>query len=207
MPALDTRDQDAIYTLLAPLMGTDPERRELIDYAFGSAHPLDRQIDFRGTTDTFTLNLIRVLDQYGESAPGKPALWVLLEAIRGKVGVDKKQRIDSLRAAFHLPPPPLPDRVFVSYSRKNSAFALRLVSELSGSGLRVWFDRTKIRGGEEWWRSIERGIDLADFVVFCLSPDSSRSEVAQREILTARTKGKLIIPVMLEHCLELLRDT
>lgn len=207
MPALDKPDQDAIYALLAPFMGTEPERRAHLLDALATNHPLERQIAFEGPADTFTLNLIHTLEQYGEIAPGKPALWALLEVIRRKVGVDKKQRIDSLRPAFQLPPPPIPDRVFVSYSRKNSAFALRLVSELSGSGLRVWFDRAKIRGGEEWWRSIEQGIALADFVILCLSPDSARSEVAQREIITARAKEKLIVPVMLEPCLELLKSS
>lgn len=207
MPALDKRDQDAVYALLAPFMGTEPERRAHLLDALGTNHPLEGQITFEGPSDTFTLNLIRTLEQYGESAPGKPALWALLEAIRRKVGVDKKQRIDALRAAFHLPLPPPPDRAFISYSRKNSAFALRLVSELSGSGLRVWFDRAKIRGGEEWWRSIEQGIAAADFVILCLSPDSARSEVAQREIITARAKEKLIVPVMLEPCLDLLKGS
>lgn len=204
---LNAPSRQEVSDLLLPFMGQEGERRAVLLYAFGGDSPLLNQINYSGPADTFVTTLINTLENFGESAPGKPALWALLEALRSKVGGDRKQRIDALRPLFKLPPERLPDRCFVSYSRKDEAFALRLVSDLTDAGLRVWFDRHKIKGGEAWWQSIEQGIQNADFVVFCLSPHSLQSEVANRELETARSFEKEIIPIMLAPVVERLRDS
>jgi len=84
------------------------------------------------------------------------------------------------------------DRLFISYSRQNERDAQRIVGDLKDAGLRVWFDREKIKGGDAWWQSIVRGISNADYFLFCLSPDSIRSKYARDELLTARQQGKTI---------------
>lgn len=204
---LNAPSRQEVSDLLLPFMGQEGERRAALLYAFGGNSPLLTQIDYSGPADTFVSSLITTLENFGESTPGKPALWALLEALRSKVGSDRKQRIDALRPLFKLPPERLPDRCFVSYSRKDESFALRLVSDLTDAGLRVWFDRHKIKGGEAWWKSIEQGIQNADFVVFCLSSHSLQSEVANRELETARGLEKEIIPIMLAPMVNQLRDS
>ena len=67
--------------------------------------------------------------------------------------------------------PPKP-RVFISYSRKDMAFAGRLEAALAARGFEPLIDRTEIYAFEEWWARIEALIVRADTVVFVLSPDS-----------------------------------
>jgi WD40 repeat protein len=99
------------------------------------------------------------------------------------------------------------NRVFVSYSRKNKTFAERLARDLSDAGLDVWVDWRQIQGGELWQQEIYKGIDRSEILVFCLSPDSIVSEWCQREVLTAREKGRYIVPVMAVSALDILKQT
>lgn len=150
--------------------------------------------------------MIDKLYQFGKLDDGRPVLWALLEEVRDQVGLDRKHIIDALGPAFDLPLPPQLDRVFISYSRKNERDAQRIVSDLNDAGLRVWYDREKIKGGEDWWQSIVRGIANADYFIFCLSPDSIRSKVARDELLAARQHNKSIFAVMLQECIAELND-
>ncbi len=186
--------------------GGTAERYAKLTYALGGNHPLIPQLDLEGNAQSFAARLVDALIRYGSTPDGIPSLWMLLDGLRGELGLEARQQIESWRPLFHLPPPRLPDRVFVSYSRRDQNIALRIVSDLNDVGLRVWFDRSKIRGGEEWWRSIEQGLSYADFVVFCLSPDALLSDVARREISTARRLQKLIVPVMVVECMSVLNQ-
>jgi WD40 repeat protein len=201
MTGLDKRSYQQIIELLTPLMSSEADRRALIVLTFVD-HPLIERIDFTGATSAFLPNLIDTLHQFGKLEDGRPALWAVLEVAREQVGLDQKHRIDALRPSFDLPPPPRLDKLFVSYSRRNEIFARKLVGDLKDAGLRVWYDREKIKGSEDWWQSIVNGIKAADYFVFCLSPDAIRSEVARDELLVARQHGKPIFAVMLEDCLD-----
>jgi hypothetical protein len=202
---LDARTRQHIIDLITPLMGSEAERRALLILTLFD-RPLLNQLDYTGPTQIFVVALIDKLFQFGKLDDGRPVLWALLEVAREQVGLDQKHLIDALRPAFDLPPPPRRDRIFISYSRKNERDAQRIVSNLKDAGLRVWYDREKIKGGTEWWTSIERGILNADYFVFCLSPASIRSKVARDELLTARQHNKPIFAIMLEDCLGELSD-
>ena len=52
--------------------------------------------------------------------------------------------------------------VFISYSRKNSDFAHKLDQSLTAAKRDVWIDWQDIARGEDWWRSIQTGIDSTD---------------------------------------------
>ena len=69
-------------------------------------------------------------------------------------------------------------KVFISYSRKDMAFADRLEAALKARGFEPLIDRTEIYAFEEWWKRIEALIARADTVVFVLSPDAVASDVA-----------------------------
>jgi hypothetical protein len=69
-------------------------------------------------------------------------------------------------------------KVFISYSRKDMAFANQLEAALKARGFEPLIDRSEIYAFEEWWKRIEALIVRADTVVFVLSPDSVASEVA-----------------------------
>ena len=87
-------------------------------------------------------------------------------------------------------------RVFISYSRKDMAFADRLEAALKARGFEPLIDRTEIYAFEEWWKRIEALIARADTVVFVLSPDSVASEVALKEVAFAASLNKRFAPIV-----------
>ena len=52
-------------------------------------------------------------------------------------------------------------RVFISYSRKDMAFADRLELALKARGFEPLIDRTEIYAFEDWWKRIEALISSA----------------------------------------------
>ncbi len=96
------------------------------------------------------------------------------------------------------------NRVFISYSRRNRTFAERLARDLSDAGLEVWVDFRQIHAGEMWEQEIYRGLERAEIVVLCLSPDAVTSQWVQREVEIAREQSKFIIPVMAVNALDTL---
>ena len=77
-------------------------------------------------------------------------------------------------------------RIFISYSRKDMAFADRLEAALKARGFEPLIDRTEIYAFEDWWKRIEALIGRADTIVFVLSPDAVASEVALKEVRMRR---------------------
>lgn len=88
--------------------------------------------------------------------------------------------------------------VFISYSRKDSAFARRLANALEQQNRDVWIDWQDIPRGENWLNEIYRGIESADAFVFVVSRSSLTSEICNDEVRYARYRGKRIMPLILE---------
>ena len=80
-------------------------------------------------------------------------------------------------------------KVFISYSRKDMAFADRLDEALKARGFEPLIDRTDIYAFEEWWRRIEDLIARADTIVFVLSPDALKPNEASPQ--TDEVYGRL----------------
>src|SRR5437868_10440742 len=87
-------------------------------------------------------------------------------------------------------------KVFISYSRKDMAFADRLEAALKARGFEPLIVRTEIYAFEEWWKRIEALIARADTVVFVLSPDSVASDVALKEVSFAASLNKRFAPIV-----------
>src|SRR5437660_8999089 len=87
-------------------------------------------------------------------------------------------------------------RIFISYSRKDMAFAGRLEETLKARGFEPLIDREEIYAFEDWWKRIEALIGQADTVVFILSPDAVKSEVALKEVEYAASLNKRFAPVV-----------
>ena len=92
------------------------------------------------------------------------------------------------------------DICFLSYSRSDEEFALRLAKDLRSRGVEMWVDRFDIRPSEHWDRAIERAIRGCRNVIAVLSPRSVASENVADEISLAIDAGKPIIPVVIEPC-------
>ena len=98
--------------------------------------------------------------------------------------------------AAHAPDVQPKAKIFISYSRKDMAFADRLEAALKERGFEPLIDRTEIYAFEDWWKRIEALIGRADTVVFVLSPDALASEVALKEVAHATSLNKRFAPIV-----------
>jgi len=88
-------------------------------------------------------------------------------------------------------------KVFVSYSRKDSVVARKLIDALSFIEQDVWVDWEDIPPAADWLEQIFRGIESADAFIFLISPDSIASEVCNVEVRHAALNNRRIIPIVL----------
>lgn len=88
-------------------------------------------------------------------------------------------------------------KIFVSYSRKDSPQARKLIEAFAKMGYDVWVDWEDIPPATNWLDQIKRGIEQADSFIFFISPDSIASEVCNVEVNHAAKYNKRIIPIVL----------
>lgn len=86
--------------------------------------------------------------------------------------------------------------VFISYSRKDSAFAHKIHDCLKEQEWEIWIDREGIAPTVDWWKEIEKGIETAGVFLFLISPDSAASKVCRQEIEYAAKNNKRLIPLV-----------
>jgi hypothetical protein len=99
----------------------------------------------------------------------------------------------SERGTIARPPQPKA-RIFISYSRKDMAFADRLDAALKARGFDPLLDRTEIYVFEDWWQRIQNLITQADTVIFVLSPVSVFSDTCHKEVQFAASRNKCFAP-------------
>ena len=86
--------------------------------------------------------------------------------------------------------------VFISYSRKDQAYARKLADDLRANGIEPWNDED-IEHGDPWWPTIVEAIrDCRAFVVV-MTTESDVSEWVLKEIMLAHREEKLILPLLL----------
>jgi hypothetical protein len=91
-------------------------------------------------------------------------------------------------------------RTFISYSRVNKQFALKLATELKAAGFLIWLDQFDIPTGKRWDDEIEKALRECEIFMVVMTPASIASENAKDEIGYAIDHGKRIMPVLLEEC-------
>ena len=89
---------------------------------------------------------------------------------------------------------------FVSYSRKDSEFVLRLVTDLRRAGADLWLDQLDITGGQLWDDEIEAALESCAGVLAVLSPEALGSRNFKDEISFALEEDKAIVPVVYRSC-------
>ncbi len=92
-------------------------------------------------------------------------------------------------------------KIFFSYSRVDSPFALTLAKDLREAGADIWIDQLDIPAGSHWDAAVEKALNSAAFVLVILTPASTASTNVMDEVSFALESGKKIIPVLLEDCL------
>jgi hypothetical protein len=96
--------------------------------------------------------------------------------------------------------PNKPLRAFISYSRADQQFAIRLTSELKTAGYSVWMDQFDIPTGARWDDEIEKALRESQIFLFIMTPASISSDNAKDEVGYAIDHDKYILPVLLEPC-------
>jgi len=90
-------------------------------------------------------------------------------------------------------------RTFLSYSRQNKDFALKLAKELKSSGFPVWIDQLDIPTGARWDDELEKALKDCEIFMVILTPASSASDNVKDEIGYAIDTNKRILPILLEN--------
>jgi len=89
--------------------------------------------------------------------------------------------------------------IFISYSRKDIAFARLLHKALQDSGLETWIDWQDIPPSADWLEEVYDAIEGADSFVFIISPAAVKSEICEKEIAHAAKNNKRLIPVVIDQ--------
>jgi hypothetical protein len=91
-------------------------------------------------------------------------------------------------------------KIFISYSRDDADFALRLAGDLRAQGVPVWLDHLDITVGSRWDHEVEVALRACATLVVLLSPASVSSHNVMDEVSYALEEGKRVIPVMIRDC-------
>ncbi|MEP0885147.1 NACHT domain-containing protein [Trichocoleus sp. ST-U3] len=100
---LDSSTINELVKLLRPYMEDERDRRPFLVLALGNDAPVLQHITWSGAVAAFIPDMVCKLADYGEVAPGRQALWALLDYVRSQAGIDVQQRIDKLRPLIDLP--------------------------------------------------------------------------------------------------------
>jgi hypothetical protein len=71
-------------------------------------------------------------------------------------------------------------KIFISYSKKDSDFAIKLADNLINAGHKVWIDRS-LQVGEEFKQTIMTKLEEADEIIVVLSSNAIASKWVQHE--------------------------
>lgn len=189
--------RNALRELLLPFARTVHEREALVSGLWVGARALRGSLRLEGQPLEFVNHLIETLLEFG-TINDQHGVWLLLEDLKYRVGDEKHLTILELQSYFATPKRE-PRRVFISYSRQNSAFTRVLENDLKNAGMEVWIDYRKLQGGDRWREEIERAIQYADYVVVCLSSAAITSFEVRQELKHALTYDKFVIPLLLEQ--------
>jgi formylglycine-generating enzyme required for sulfatase activity len=229
-PTLPPEFISRVTQLLVPRVETVDDREMLLTEAYYLTEPrLYQQIKREGTPRGFAVQLAKVTLDFGCLADSTHCLIPLFTTLRYYVGQQDQREIDLLIPMVNAlcrdtvsptsappsvtrPAPATPlqtvstpasqrtPTVFISYSHADKVFAERLIVDLQHAGHACWIDTVKIKGGEEWIKSITEGINNSYAFVSLLSPDANESTWVRREFLWAEYRKKPIFPVWVRDC-------
>ena len=93
-----------------------------------------------------------------------------------------------------------PSTAFVSYSREDLDFVVRLAKDVKEKGAKLWVDRVDIRPGQRWEAEIEVAVDACSRMLVVLSPAAIASRNVLAEASLAIDDGKEVISVLYRDC-------
>ena len=129
----------------------------------------------------------------------------LLENLNTLSNNVRNHRLESTKSEplKHKARPDLPatgDLVFLSYSRDDEEFSLRLARSIKQLGIKIWVDQWDIPASADWERSIDDALAKCDRFLIVLSPASVNSEEVRSELRWALDQKKPVVPVLYQKC-------
>jgi hypothetical protein len=88
--------------------------------------------------------------------------------------------------------------VMISYRTPDRHIADEISRELDAAGLSPWMDYKGIRPGSKWRDELLKQVRNCDVFIALLTPEYLRSEHCRMELLIARSRGCVVLPVMLQ---------
>lgn len=92
----------------------------------------------------------------------------------------------------------MPD-AFISYSRKNIAFARLLMEAFETNNIQAWIDWQDIPPSADWLAEVYEAIEQSDAFIFIISENSVISEICSLEIKHAVENNKRLIPIVVNE--------
>ncbi len=89
---------------------------------------------------------------------------------------------------------------FLSYSRKDSEFALKLSRDLENAGIRLWVDGLDTESGKAWDLALEEALTASGIVLAVMSPDAVQSDFVMSTVHDALERNKPVIPLLYRDC-------
>ncbi len=87
---------------------------------------------------------------------------------------------------------------FLSYSRQDLDFAIRLQQRLENSGIACWRDESDIHLGSSWREEIAQAIEAATHMLVVVTKAATASKNVEQEIIYAQERNKIVIPLLLD---------
>jgi len=88
--------------------------------------------------------------------------------------------------------------IFISYSKKDVLYAEKLVNALRREGFNPWVDMEELNAGTHWQVRLQRQIVDCDAYILIMSRNAQKSRWVPDELVTAKSKGKPIFPLLLD---------
>lgn len=89
--------------------------------------------------------------------------------------------------------------IFISYSRKDAAFADKICKLLEENNLRYWIDRNGYYSGTDYKEIIVAAIKKSKLFIFISSENSNNSQNVYNEIQQAINKNITILPIRIDN--------
>jgi len=91
-----------------------------------------------------------------------------------------------------------PPRIFISYSRQDSAMMRRLEARLQAVGAEVWVDHQGIRSGDNLPKRISDALEWCNVLLLLWSASAKASKWVEDEWTNAHSLGRRIIPCLVD---------
>lgn len=92
------------------------------------------------------------------------------------------------------------ETTFISYSRIDTDFVVKLAQDLRKAGVNIWLDQIDIGVGDRWDNSVQKALKNCKSLLLIYSPDSVASENVLDEVYYVLGENRKVIPVLYKKC-------